>query len=57
MVSVFPDDRKRLAPITLTGEKPVAEFELNAAFTEAFGLEPVDHFGFGLKGGQSIEEA
>ena len=51
-----PDDGKRLAPIALAGEEPVAQLVLDAARAELLFLQPVDHLRLGLGGGQAVEE-
>ena len=38
--AVFPDDGEGFAPVALTGEEPVAEFELDAATAEVVRFEP-----------------
>ena len=57
VMAVLPDDRKRLAPVTLAGEEPVAQLVLDAALAEAVRLQPVDHLRLGFGGGQAVEEA
>src|SRR4051794_17206751 len=43
MLSVLPNDRERLAPVTLPREEPVAQFEANVAAALAVLFQPVDH--------------
>jgi hypothetical protein len=38
--AVFPDDGEGFSPVALTGEEPVAEFELDAATAEVVRFEP-----------------
>ena len=52
-----PKEREGFAPVTLAGEEPVAEFELDFAGAFAFAFQPVDDFGFGFFGGQLIKIA
>jgi hypothetical protein len=51
-----PKKGERFAPVALTGEEPVAEFELD--FLGAFFVfdEPVDDLLFGVFGFEAIEE-
>jgi hypothetical protein len=42
----FPDNRERLAPITLPAEQPVAQLEVDRSFAEFFGFEPAGDFLF-----------
>ncbi len=37
---LFPNDRKRLAPITLPAEQPIAQLIIDGAFANAAGFEP-----------------
>ena len=38
--AVAPDDRERLAPVTLTGEKPIAQLVVDRAATEPLLIQP-----------------
>ncbi len=57
VLSVFPDNRKWLAPVTLAGEQPVAQLVLDASLAFGIGFQPVDHLGLGFSGRKAVEEA
>jgi len=40
VLSVFPNNRERFAPITLTRKQPVAQFVIDRAFTETVLFKP-----------------
>src|SRR5581483_5822492 len=40
MMSILPNDRERLAPISLPREKPVAQFVIDGALPETAFLQP-----------------
>ena len=57
MVSVFPDDRKRLAPVALAGEEPVAQLEVHGELALALGGEVGGDLLLGLAGGEAVERS
>ncbi len=57
MMPVLPHDRKRLTPVALTREQPVAEFVLDAALAFAVRLEPIDHLRLGIGSRKSVKKA
>lgn len=57
VVSIFPNNGKGFAPVTLARKKPVAEFVLDSGSTERAFFEPCGDFAFGICGGKSGEGA
>ena len=53
---LFPNDRERLAPVTLTAEQPVAQFVIDGFLAETFFFEPGGDFLFGFGGWKTIKE-
>ena len=55
MHAIFPHQREWLAPIALTAEEPVTQFEVHGAFAEAFFFEPGGDILFGSVRTNAIE--
>ena len=54
-MAIAPDDGEWFAPIALTAEQPVSQFEIDGALTLLFFLEPFDNLRLGLGRGQSAD--
>ena len=50
---LFPNNRERLAPVTLAAEQPVAQLVIDGLLAEAFFFQPGGDFLFGFGGGQA----
>ena len=57
MLPILPDDRKRLAPIPLPAEEPVAQFVVHGLFAEALRFEQARDFRLGVGGREAVERA
>src|SRR6266700_7183280 len=56
MLFIFPNDRKRFAPITLPGKQPIAQFVIHFAPAMAVFLEPANHFRFRFPSRQPVDD-
>jgi hypothetical protein len=56
MFSLAPDNWKRLAPITLPGEKPVAQLIADIAAAVTVLFQPLQHFRLRFRRWQAIDD-
>ena len=56
MLVSFPNDRERLAPITLAAEKPIAQLIIDAPMSEAAIFEPLADSFFRFRRAQAVEK-
>jgi hypothetical protein len=56
MFAVLPNDRERLAPVSLTREKPVAQFVIDRALALAAFFQPGGDFLFRLGARQAVDD-
>ena len=56
VAALIPNDRKRLAPVALPAEQPIAQFVIDRPLSKRFRLKPSGRFRLGLGGWQAIEK-
>ena len=56
VAALIPNDRKRLAPVALPAEQPVAQLVIHRPMAKRLLLEPSGDLGLGLGGRQAVEK-